>query len=129
MSRPRREVMTRAVSGRFIGGMVAVTILLSLTLLWHHSRMIRLGYEIERLKAQKTGLERTHRELVIERESLVSLERIERLAADLALVHPAPRDRVVVNVPIPSPEDPKTHAEFMLALSRRVSPTEAHAAP
>lgn len=107
-------------------GMGAVIIAVCLMSLWHHSRTIRMGYDTERLGAERSRLERVHRQLVIERESLASLDRVERLAADLGLVHLAPRDAVVVNLRTPrsEPEQP-----FAVALGRGMLPTEAHAAP
>lgn len=107
-------------------GLGAAVVAVSLVVLWHHSRTIQLGYETERMQAEKSRLERIHRELVIERESLASLERVERLAGDLGLVHPSPRDMVVVKV-----EPPASHDEpaFAIAFGRRVLPAEAHAAP
>jgi cell division protein FtsL len=106
-------------------GLGAAVVAVSLVVLWHHSRTIQLGYETERMQAEKSRLERIHRELVIERESLASLERVERLAGDLGLVHPSPRNMVVKVEPPASDDEPV----FAIAFGRRVLPAEAHAAP
>ncbi len=109
-----------------VWGLGSAVVIVSLIVLWHHSRIIRLGYETERLQADKSRLERIHRQLVIERESLASLDRVEHLATGLGLVHLAPRDVVVVRMdPLPSERD----QTFAVALGRRILPAEAHAAP
>jgi len=107
-------------------GLGSAIVAVSLVVLWHHSQMFQLGYETERLDADKGRLERLQRQLLIERESLASLDRVERLAADLGLVHPAPRDVVLVRVDPPPVERDQP---FAVALGRRVLPAEAHAAP
>lgn len=99
---------------------------LSVVVLWHHHRTIQLGYQTERLQADKLRLDRLHRQLLIERESLASLDRIERLAGAMGLAHVQPRETVVVRLP-PSPPDPERL--FAVAVGRGVLPTDAHAAP
>jgi len=114
---------------RWLGGLWglgAAIVAVSLAVLWHHNQMFQLGYQTERLEADKGRLERLQRQLLIERESLASLDRVERLAADLGLVHPAPRDVVLVRVDPPAVEHDQP---FAVALGRRVLPGEAHAAP
>jgi cell division protein FtsL len=103
-----------------------VVLALSVTALWHHHRTIQLGYETERLQAEKARLERLQRQLLIERESLASLDRIEPLAKAMGLTHTPPRDAVVMRLPDPSSEEGAT---FVAAVGRGVLPTEAHAAP
>lgn len=101
-------------------------IVFSLVVLWHHHRTIQLGYETERLSAEKTRLERLHRQLLIERESLASLDRIERLAGDLGLAHVPPRETIVVRLP---PAHSGSDPLFAAAVGRGVLPKDAHAAP
>lgn len=98
---------------------------LSVTALWHHHRTIQLGYETERLQTEKARLERVQRQLLIERESLASLDRIEPLARAMGLTHTPPRDAVVMRLP-PSSDDGRT---LVAAVGRGMLPTEAHAAP
>jgi cell division protein FtsL len=99
---------------------------LSVVVLWHHHRTIQLGYETERLQAEKTRLERLQRQLLIERESLAALERIEPLARAMGLTHAPPRDAVVVRLPESSSEDGRT---LFASVGRGMLPAEAHAAP
>lgn len=101
-------------------------LVLSVVVLWHHHRTIQLGYQTERLQAEKARLERLHRQLLIERESLASLDRIERLAGGMGLTHVPPRETVVVRLP-PSPHE--TDRLFAAAVGRGVLPKDAHAAP
>jgi cell division protein FtsL len=109
-----------------VWGLGSAIVVVSLVVLWHHSRMIRIGYETERLEADRGRLERIHRQLVLERESLASLDRVEHLAAGLGLVHLASRDVVVVRIdPSPAERD----QTFAVALGRGMLPAEAHAAP
>ena len=109
-----------------VWGLGSAVVIVSLIVLWHHSRVVQLGYETERLDADKGRLERIHRQLVIERESLASLDRVEHLAAGLGLVHLAPREVVVVRMDPPPAERDQP---FAVALGRRILPAEAHAAP
>ena len=61
----------------FIGILVAVLLLLDIGQRIH---MINLGYEIEQLSRTHRDIERRHKELLIERETLSSLDRIEQIA-------------------------------------------------
>jgi cell division protein FtsL len=98
----------------------------SVVVLWHHHRTIQLGYETERLQADKARLERLQRQLLIERESLASLERIEPLARAMGLTHVPPRDALVVRLPERSSDEERT---LIAAVGRGMLPTDAHAAP
>lgn len=104
----------------------ATVLVLSVVVLWHHHRTIQLGYATERLQADKSRLERLHRQLLIERESLASLDRIERLAGTMGLAHVPPREMVVVRLP---PADPDSERLLAVAVERGMLPTKAHAAP
>jgi len=129
LGRVWRHTLGRRLGGRArVWGLGLAIVATSLVLLWHHSRIIQLGYETEALRAEKSRLERLHRELAVERESLASLGRIERLAAELGLVHLALRDTVVVNV-VPVSPTSDSPENFAVALGRGVLPAEAHAAP
>jgi cell division protein FtsL len=123
--------MIRRVAGWYVGprrawAIWSTVISLSVVVLWHHHRTIQLGYETERLQADKTRLERLHRQLLIERESLASLDRIERLAGTMGLAHVPPRESVVMRLP---PPDPDSERLFAVSVGRGVLPTNAHAAP
>ncbi|HET6369922.1 MAG TPA: cell division protein FtsL [Nitrospiria bacterium] len=59
--------------------------------LWERNRIIRTGYEIERIKRENNLLRRAHQELLAERESLSNLSRIEQIAEKrLGMVIPKP---------------------------------------
>jgi cell division protein FtsL len=62
----------------------ALTVLIVVGLLFldigQRVHMITLGYEIERLQKTHQELKKTRQELLVERETLSSLDRIERIA-------------------------------------------------
>lgn len=58
---------------------------------------MRLGYEIEDLKKEKNHLEQIHNSLLIERATLTSTERIERIATSY-LDMKRPHDNQIVLV-------------------------------
>ena len=81
--------------------MVAVTALaLAVAVLayaWQHFEMIRIGYQMEELRLTRESLLKTKRQLVLERASLTSLDRIEAIAAGrLGLNSPSVSQVVVV---------------------------------
>jgi cell division protein FtsL len=62
--------------------------------LWERNRIIRTGYEIERIKRENYLLRRAHQDLLAERESLSNLSRIEQIAEKrLGMELPKPRDQ------------------------------------
>jgi cell division protein FtsL len=73
----------------------------------HRVHMITLGYEIEQLTAMRRGLERTNKELLIEKETLLSLDRVERIAVrSLGMKRPKPGQVIHVDVLPKKPERP-----------------------
>jgi len=64
---------------------------------WQHIQVVRLGYEIERLKGERTALIQRERELSLEVAQLKSLKRVEEIAkGDLGLTSPTPGQVVFV---------------------------------
>lgn len=64
---------------------------------WQHIQVVRLGYEIERLKGERTALLQRERELNLEVAQLKSLKRVEEIAKrDLGLTSPTPGQVVFV---------------------------------
>ena len=60
-------------------------------------RIVRLGYQIERLDREKQELERENRSLLIEASSLASPARIEEIAVKrLGMARPAKENVVIV---------------------------------
>lgn len=75
-----------------LGGAILLLAFLSL---WQRNQMIHLGYEIEQLHQQRAELQRVHRALMIEAESLRSIERVEQIAVQQLKMSPAlPQQRV-----------------------------------
>ena len=92
--RPVRRISRRA--GRRPGEVaLLVVVLLSVTApvvlsLWQRGELLRYGYEIEKLKIERTRLQELRRKLLVERASLQSLPSVEHVARnELGLVKPA----------------------------------------
>jgi cell division protein FtsL len=77
-----------------VGGLLVVVLLFSAL---QHFKLIRYGYDIERMHAVQAQEERLNRQLRLELETLRSPDRIAQIAADqLHLVSPAPGTAVVI---------------------------------
>lgn len=63
---------------------------------WQRVQVVRLGYQIERCKVEKTELIRKNRELLIEISSLTSPDRIERLASSRVGLSVPEREQIVI---------------------------------
>ncbi len=88
---------------------VAFAAVTSLVLLfvWERVDIVRIGYHIERLKAQKVLLERERDELQVKLSGLTAPERIARLASDkLGMLQPEKGQVVVVNIEPEAPSNP-----------------------
>ncbi len=84
----------------------AVTSLI-LLFVWERVDIVRIGYHIERLKAQKVLLERERDELRVKLSTYTALERLARVASDkLGMVQPEKGQVVVVNVEPEAPAAP-----------------------
>jgi cell division protein FtsL len=85
---------------REMWGWVAVGALFVVVLLFsalQHFKLIRYGYDIERMHAAQTHEERLNRQLRLELETLRSPDRIAHIATDqLHLVAPAPGSAIVI---------------------------------
>ena len=72
-------------------------------LLWQRHQMVRIGYEIEQLRLERSELLRIQKELSIEVESLNALDRIERIATEqLNMKQPLPQQRIYIRQPTPT---------------------------
>lgn len=101
----QRELWTATIVGAF----------LVLVLLFYAAQpfeMLRYGYGIERMQAQRAAQEELNRQLRLEIDSLRSLDRIERIATgQLHLVAPEPEDVVTIErVRAPAPPGPSVVA-------------------
>lgn len=88
---------------------VAFAAVTSLVLLfvWERVDIVRIGYQIERLKTQKVSLERERDELRVKLSGVTAPERIARLATDkLGMMQPEKGQVVVVNIEPPPPANP-----------------------
>jgi cell division protein FtsL len=64
---------------------------------WQHFEMIRSGYRMEEQKREREYLIKIQRQLVLERASLVSPDRIETIATrELGMVPPSDKQVVVI---------------------------------
>jgi cell division protein FtsL len=80
---------------------VAALIILTMLLLYVTERIgvVKVGYDIERLKAQKAKLERDRDEMRVKLSSLTAPERIAKVATErLAMAPPKPGQVVLVQV-------------------------------
>ncbi len=88
---------------------VAFAAVTSLVLLfvWERVDIVRIGYHIERLKAQKVLLERERDELQVKLSGFTAPERIARLASDkLGMMQPEKGQVVVINFEPETPANP-----------------------
>jgi len=48
--------------------------------IWQHVHIVTLGYEVEQAMKEHNALEQTHKQLLVEVESLSALDRIQQIA-------------------------------------------------
>jgi len=78
-------------------------LLIFLLLAWQHFQIIRDGYENETLKKEFSQESEVHRQLMLERASLRSLQRIDHIAkTQLGLRSPSYNQLVVLPEPFPA---------------------------
>src|SRR5215471_1208628 len=78
-------------------------LLIFLLLAWQHFQIIRDGYENETLKKEFSQESEVHRQLMLERASLRSLQRIDHIAkTQLGLRSPSYNQLVVLPEPLPA---------------------------
>ncbi len=66
-----------------------IIVFLSFIALGQRAQMTRMGYDIQQLQQQKKRLTKSHKELLIEVESLSALDRIEEIAVQRLSMMPA----------------------------------------
>lgn len=92
---------------------------LLLLFVWERVDIVRVGYQIEQLKARKTVLQREQDELRVKVSALTAPDRIARAAADrLGMVPPQPGQVILVNADDPSQVDGEP-AQVRMAKSER----------
>jgi cell division protein FtsL len=80
-------------------------LLIFLLLAWQHFQIIRDGYENETLKKEFSQESEVHRQLMLERASLRSLQRIDHIAKTHLGLRPPSYNQLVV-LPEPFPAEP-----------------------
>jgi cell division protein FtsL len=103
VDRERHREMWRSVSvGVFLVAVLVFSVWRQVELLWH-------GYELDDLRADRAAEEQANQRLRLEKESLRSLSRIERLAThDLRMIVPGPDDQGVIERVIPDSPPPQS---------------------
>jgi cell division protein FtsL len=71
---------TRLIKRLGISSVVFLVVAFSMVYVWQRVQVIKVGYEIESLKKEKTELLRENNDLQIEESTLTSPERIESIA-------------------------------------------------
>jgi cell division protein FtsL len=70
---------------------------------WQRYQFVRLGYEVDRLRAHRAQLEEAIEPLEVEAQYLSRLERIDRLARDrLGMQPPYPSQVIVLESDVPA---------------------------
>ncbi|MBI5182223.1 MAG: cell division protein FtsL [Nitrospirae bacterium] len=83
---------------------VGLILFIAITYVWQRVMIVELGYEIERLRQQRTELSRKNAELLTEVSSLSSLPRIEKIAlSNLNMKRPEKGSVIIVRDIRPAP--------------------------
>jgi cell division protein FtsL len=89
---------------------------------WQHFQCVRIGYEIEQLKAQRAALEEWNHQLLLKQAAMADPQRIDTLARkDLGMVLPNPRQVIRVggaDAPSPQPPQPAELARNFSAVGK-----------
>lgn len=75
---------------------VPIGLALVLVFVWERVDVVRVGYQVERLKAQKVMLERERDELQVKLSALTSPERIAKVATEKLGMVPPERGQIVL---------------------------------
>ena len=93
----RRFRWQRWMEAAFTVTLAGLVLAGALFYVWQHTRVVRLGYEIERLRQQKAGLVQENKSLRLELGQLRSLRRVEEIARTrLGMVTPTPGQVILV---------------------------------
>ena len=102
-SRPvTRGPWVRGESAEFLSTVAVGVLILAAALLyvWQHTYVVRLAYEVERLRERQAALVQEHKGLRLELGQLRSLRRVEEIARKrLGMVTPRPGQVVVMPDP------------------------------
>lgn len=102
---------------RLIAALAVISVLL--LYVWQRVDLVRVGYDIQQLKARHTVLQRENHELRVKVSALTSPERIARVATEeLNMRQPHPGEVVLVSLsPAPPPE--RLAPPFQVRLAKR----------
>ena len=83
---------------------IVAGVLLVFVFVWERVDVIRLGYQVERLKTQKVLLERERDHLQVKFSALTAPERIAKVATEkLGLVPPQQGQVLMIHLPVEAP--------------------------
>ena len=93
-----REVDRKRHRELVMAGITALVLALAvLAYAWQHFEMIRIGYRVEELRIERERLFEIQRELLLERASLASPDRVEAIAIrQLGMIRPTSSQVVVI---------------------------------
>ena len=104
---------------------IVAGVMLVFVFVWERVDVVRLGYQIERLKTQKVLLERERDQLQVKFSALMAPERIAKVATEkLGLVPPQQGQVLMVHQPGEVPSLPLPPVE-QVRLARHVSTERA----
>lgn len=108
--------------------LVAVPIGLALVLVfvWERVDVVRIGYQVERLKAQKVTLERERDELQVKMSALTSPERIAKVATEKLGMIPPEQGQVVLVQGEPAGPSRMTPENTELKLAKNMTWLRGH---
>ncbi len=109
----RQYFLLVGLAGLFMVGLLAYG--------WQQYQWVQSGYEIESAQKQRDELAEYRKQLLLQRASLATLERIDRLArTQLGMTLPAPGQTVMLSNEQTGPESPDaTAAAAELTASKR----------
>jgi cell division protein FtsL len=97
----RKKISKKLIALGAIGGIFAIFILTFY--IWHQMESIRIGYEIGKLEEKVIALEEEVKRLQTKKSTLLTLDRVEKIAKrELKLVYPK-KDQLVYEEFIPLP--------------------------
>lgn len=95
--RKKRKLVPEMKPILLVGGILVLGFLFYV---WQHVQVVRLGYQVERLRAAQTALIQEGKGLRVELGRLRSLKRVEELARrKLGMVNPVPGQIILVEEP------------------------------
>jgi cell division protein FtsL len=98
-----------------IGAAIVTIILLDI---WQHVHIVTLGYEVEQARQKQKELQQTHKQLLVEVETLSALDRIEKIAT-LRLGMTKPKEGQMILVQKRASPDSSPEVSTPLQIAKR----------